>query len=50
MHLGNNNKNFFHELGTDKLEMTAKDNDLGQPGYGNRIGLWKGNLAQRYIW
>lgn len=51
MHLGsNNNNNFFQKLGTDQLEMTAKDNDLGQPGYGNRTGLWKGNLAQGCIW
>ncbi|KAK4824622.1 hypothetical protein QYF61_016928, partial [Mycteria americana] len=36
MHLGTNNKNFFQKLGADQLEMTTKENDLGQPGYDNR--------------
>lgn len=41
MYLGTNNKNFFQKLGTDQLEMTAKDSDLGQLDYGNRTGLGK---------
>lgn len=39
MHLGTNGRNFFHKLGVDELEMTIKENDLGQPGCDNRARM-----------
>lgn len=50
MHLGTNNKNSFQKLGADQLEMSTKENDLGQPECNNRASLWKGQVTQGCIW